>query len=424
MLSAELTPALNTTSTMFAKNRIGFMPGLFVAFRDELDANDLKKFIDLKSEEERADFVLNHVFIRDKFNNIRGIEGKDNAKAAKSREDGNKEFEVGNFKAALVKYNMAACQAKQQGGELSLALANRSAVLQRLKLFTKGVADVDRALEAGYPQDKMFKLLERKGLMLVELRKYDQARDCFSKAKKMVHNSSMNEAKIEKFVSDMDKQIDKIKDKKDSNDDISEQKSPHRDKHSILQIQKPHPKYKSLDEAVEIKYTVDQGRFAVASRDIPAGTTILVEDPLGWTLEADHFSTHCQHCLCEVSVPVPCRTCCSVVFCSDTCRDEAWTRYHARECGILALCVAAALNNFSIIAVRALARSHVAEVLRVARATCSPDIEHGTTSDKMGVYSGEDIVTGLNLVHHSHTLSHEDQLMRTLGKFHPCFLRK
>ena len=404
---------------MFAKNRMGFMPGLFVAFRDELDEKDLKKFIGLKNEEERADFVLNHVFIRDKFNNIRGIEGKDNAKAAKAREEGNKEFQAGNFKAALVKYNMATCQAQQDtkaGGELSLALANRSAALQKLKLYTKGVADVDRALEAGYPQDKLFKLFERKGLMLIELRKYDQARDCFSKAKKMVHNSSLNDAKIEKFVSDMDKHFDKIKDKKDSSDDTSQQKSSPQDKHSILQIQHPHPKYKSLDEAVEIKYTVDQGRFAVASRDIPAGTSILVEEPLGWTLEAEHFSTHCQHCLCEVSVPVPCRGCCSVVFCSDTCRDESWTRYHARECGILALCVAAALNNFSIIAVRALARSHVSEVLRVARATCSPDIEHGTTSDQMGVYSGEDIVTGLNLVHHSHTLSQDDQLMRTLGE--------
>ena len=111
-----------------------------------------------------------------------------------------------------------------------------------------------------------------------------------------------------------------------------------------------------------------------------------------------------------------CRKCCSVVFCSDTCREEAWTRYHARECGILALCVAAALNNFSIIAVRALARSHVSEVLRLARVTCSPDIEHGTTSEEMGVYSGEDIVTGLNLVHHSHTLSQDDQLMRTFGE--------
>ena len=33
------------------------MPGLFVAFREELDANDLKNFIGLKSESERADLV-------------------------------------------------------------------------------------------------------------------------------------------------------------------------------------------------------------------------------------------------------------------------------------------------------------------------------------------------------------------------------
>ena len=410
---------------MFAKNRNGFMPGLFVAFRDELDEKDLRTFIELKSEEERADFVLNHVFIRDKFNNIRGIEGKNSAKAAKAREEGNKDFQMGQFKAALVKYNMAVCQAPQDnkaGGELSLALANRSAALQKLKMFSKGVADVDRALEAGYPQDKQFKLFERKGLMLVELRHYDEASDCFSKAKKVVHNSSLNKAKIEKFVSDMDKQLEKIKDRKAPGEVETPQKSAERDKHSILQIQRPHTKYKSLDAAVEIKYTVDQGRFAVASTDIPAGTTILVEEPLGWTLEAEHFSTHCQHCLTEVSVPVPCRDCCSVVFCSEACREEAWTRYHARECGILALCVAAALNNFSIIAVRALARSHVTEVLKVARDTSAPDIEHGTTSEEMGVYSGEDILTGLNLVHHSHTLSQEDQLMRTLGELISTFV--
>ena len=51
--------------------------------------------------------------------------------------------------------------------------------------------------------------------MLIELRKYHQARDCFSKAKKMVHNSSLNASKIEKFNIDMDKQFTKIQDKKD-----------------------------------------------------------------------------------------------------------------------------------------------------------------------------------------------------------------
>ena len=253
--------------------------------------------------------------------------------------------------------------------------------------------------------------------MLTELRKYHQARDCFSKAKKMVHNSSLNASKIEKFNIDMDKQFTKIQDKKDPSEEI-QQITAETVKHPIHQILNAHPNYKSLDAAVEIKYTAEQGRFAVASKDIPAGTTILVEEPLGWTLEAENFSSHCQQCLCEVRVPVPCRSCCSVIFCSDTCRDEAWTRYHARECGILALCVAAALNNFSIIAVRALCRSHVSEILKMARVTCSPDIEHGTTSEKMGVYSGEDIMTGLNLVHHSDTLTDEDQLMRTLGEKH------
>ena len=134
------------------------MPGLFVAFREELDANDLKNFIGLKSESERADFVLNHPFIRDKFNNITGIEAKSNAKAARAREEGNREFQAGNFKAALVKYNVAVCQAEHRagapGGELSLALANRSAALQKLKLFSKGVEDVNRALEGTENYDR------------------------------------------------------------------------------------------------------------------------------------------------------------------------------------------------------------------------------------------------------------------------------
>ena len=142
---------------------------------------------------------------------------------------------------------------------------------------------------------------------------------------------------------------------------------------------------------------------------------MLVEEPLGWTLEAEKFSTNCQHCLCDVSVPVPCYTCSTAVFCSDTCRDVAWSRYHARECGVLALCIAAALNNFCILTVRALAREHVSRILELSRDTRGPDIEHGTTCDNMEVYSGADLMNGLNLVHHLDTTEDDDQIMRTLG---------
>ena len=257
---------------MFAKNRIGFMPGLFVAFLEELSPDEKKDLIAMKSEQERVNFVLNHPFICDKFNNITGLDGKNNAKAVKAREEGNVAFQAGNFKAALLKYSTAVCQADpadKSSCELSLALANRSAALQRLKQYTRGVEDIESSLSNGYPLDKQFKLLERKGQMLSELQRYEEARTCFNKAKKLVHNSALNEVKIDKFISDMDKLLGKIENKTDRTS-----MTPGSDKknnHSILEIRTPHPKYQSLDASVDIKYTKDQGRFAVANMDIPAG---------------------------------------------------------------------------------------------------------------------------------------------------------
>ena len=40
---------------------------------------------------------------------------------------------------------------------------------------------------------------------------------------------------------------------------------------------------------MEVKVTKEQGRFTVAKEDISAGTTLLVEDPLGWALENEFY---------------------------------------------------------------------------------------------------------------------------------------
>ena len=58
-----------------------------------------------------------------------------------------------------------------------------------------------------------------------------------------------------------------------------------------------------------MKVTKEQGRFTVAREDIAAGTTLLVEEPLGWALEVEKFPTNCQHCLSPVTVIVPCPGC-------------------------------------------------------------------------------------------------------------------
>ena len=86
---------------MFAKNRVGFMPGLFVAFLDELTPEEKSDFLQLPSETARAGLVLGHAFIRDKFSNISGLDAKSEAKAARAREEGNREFQAGNFRSTL-----------------------------------------------------------------------------------------------------------------------------------------------------------------------------------------------------------------------------------------------------------------------------------------------------------------------------------
>lgn len=228
---------------MFAKDRVGFMPGLYVAFLGELSADDKNKFEALSCQESRANMILNHPFISDKFDNIQVIDSKDNAKSSKTREEGNVLFQSGNFQASLVKYSSAVTLAKVKSKELSLALANRSAALQRLNYHTKGVQDIDAALDSGYPIDKQFKIFERKGQLLRELKQFDKARDCYVKASNLVKQSSINETKREKFRQEMDLQIAKLKEKADSALPETVQKESDRGT-ELLELIEPHHKYK------------------------------------------------------------------------------------------------------------------------------------------------------------------------------------
>ena len=50
--------------------------------------------------------------------------------------------------------------------DLSMALANRSAVLFSLKAYPMALDDIRLALESGYPDDLKFKLIDRKVLLI------------------------------------------------------------------------------------------------------------------------------------------------------------------------------------------------------------------------------------------------------------------
>lgn len=79
----------------------------------------------------------------------------------------------------------------------------------------------------------------------------------------------------------------------------------------------------------------EKGRYMSANRDIKLGSVLIVEQPYSWTLTGEALSEHCLHCCAYVTAPVPCNQCTTVSFCSEECRDEAWSLYHRLECSIL-----------------------------------------------------------------------------------------
>ncbi len=60
-----------------------------------------------------------------------------------------------------------------QSKDLSVALANRSAVLFSLKAFNLALDDIRVALESGYPKELRFKLLERRAKIQAFFKQHD-----------------------------------------------------------------------------------------------------------------------------------------------------------------------------------------------------------------------------------------------------------
>ena len=94
------------------------------------------------------------------------------------------------------------------------------------------------------------------------------------------------------------------------------------------------PNLPALSSAVSIKYEPGRGRFAVANREIPAGSLVLVEKPFVSCLDVEKEEDHCHHCLVNCPLrQLPCQGCVRARYCSSKCRQAAGI-YHHFECGV------------------------------------------------------------------------------------------
>ena len=82
---------------MFAKERVGFMPALQEAFLEALRPGERRQFEDMASQQDRAGFVMDHPFVKEKFGGIVVTDRKDNSRSVAAREEGNGQFQEGQY---------------------------------------------------------------------------------------------------------------------------------------------------------------------------------------------------------------------------------------------------------------------------------------------------------------------------------------
>lgn len=205
-------------------------------------------------------------------------EKKCDATSMSYRAQGNGAFSVRSWWIAMELYNDALRYAQTGSPNISLALANRSACFFHLKMYKECLIDIELAKEFGYPDNLMWKLVQRK-------------QDCLK---------SIEGAAASGPVDDFGRKLSFEADEKFSC------------MANVLQINN------------------NDGSFSIVAKDdIGVGKTICLENPFISYLY-EKTGTKCNICLRERTNLRPCKNC-IVMFCSDECERHY---LHEFECNL------------------------------------------------------------------------------------------
>lgn len=122
-----------------------------------------KTFTACETNADKVRFIEELLIQYDCIPNIDPCHAKDNNRSKELRQEGNKLFGQGKAFEALELYNQSICWAdsKDNGEELAIGYANRSAVYYKWKMFEICNQNIELANNAGYPKRLMDKLMKR-----------------------------------------------------------------------------------------------------------------------------------------------------------------------------------------------------------------------------------------------------------------------
>lgn len=303
-----------------------------------LKTEKLNEFKTLKSAEERVKFIYKHEAHWPLLQSIRksgvGRGEKDSVLSRQLRDAGNTAFTSQDDDSALKCYNESLLAAPadpwdQQGEDMALALANRSALFFRQHKYEYCLRDTRLALKTGYPKHLKYKVFQRQAKCLAELSRISEAINSYKDATNFINFSKISKEQRQNVLNDIQTSLNEL----ESLNDKSEPKkviveSPPESLPSFPR----NPKFPSLHRGLTVKYDSARGRHVIATEPLKCGTYLASELPIVNYLWSENMLSHCSNCFSLVRTLVPCFTCSLIVFCSDTCRDTAWQSFHQYEC--------------------------------------------------------------------------------------------
>ncbi|KAJ3295543.1 SET and MYND domain-containing protein 4 [Borealophlyctis nickersoniae] len=249
--------------------------------------------------------------------------GKDASLAESWKTRGNAEFGKSRYAHAVECYNESLSFAPPAvlgqappASPLAIAYANRSAALFELRNFHEALADVERALGAGYPPATRYKLLRRKAQCELRLGVDENTvRATFENAL-----ASAQEAGHAEFARKVQMDIEELS--SSVGDRPVAQNCPKSG------ADNPAGKLSHL----RIRY-VNSDRTLITTTALKKGDLILYDHPYASILSSPFRKARCETCMRKLRIaPIICNNCTTTWYCSDKCRDVASDSFHDREC--------------------------------------------------------------------------------------------
>ncbi|XP_030041498.1 protein-lysine N-methyltransferase SMYD4 [Microcaecilia unicolor] len=272
---------------------------------------------------------------------------KDPEAAAFYKQEGNKRFQGKKYASAAVLYSKALSHATTGSEEIAVCFANRSAALFHLGQYQVCLEDIERALDSGYPEQLVYKVLLRRAECLLQLQRPQEAAQVLRELEeKLASQHSLSSNKCQAVLVHIGNL--KALETKHQSSRVTKHNPGYPIQDLVLCSQ--NPRICTASSAISLCLSSAKGRHLVAAEDISPGEMLVKEEafvsvvvpeerPLpaynverDWDTEVGNEERHCHLCLVQAIAPVPCQGCSYAIYCSYKCKDKAWQDYHWAEC--------------------------------------------------------------------------------------------